>query len=474
MNTFSFLLLLWSAWPLLSAALSCLPCEPSACTTPSDCPSGTALDACGCCQVCAKANEAGERCGGPQNIACGSGLVCVADRQSGGFGTCRALCLSYGCYIDKNECLCEYSYTCPIKTFQYSSKDECEAKLSTLQCEAVICPTTVCPPGMSYVPYPVAPGECCPAGGDCVCDFRSCTVDTVCLPGTVLTVVKPRNPAEMNCCDILECQTPRVDQTCHNGSAVFQLGDVWRAGCSTCTCFEGDRISCVLPACPLLDCNETTIATDECCPVCSSSNVILSTATILRVASSDCTSSAGHVYRDGASWVEGDCNHCVCSGGNTLCSQPSCYLGNCTTFVTPPGACCPACIDDVVHPGSGTNTEVVSSTEVNTVPPSSDVQHTSVSSFPSESSTAEVETLSVSAHGSKTLGDISSANLYPAKTNLDHILLAGLGAIFLTVFLSVSVVASIVALRRLRLRHKKLEECQSNSGEECQSNSGGV
>ena len=126
------------------------------------------------------------------------------------------------------------------------------------------------------------------------------------------------------------------------------------------------------------------------------------------------------------------------------------------------------------------------------MPPSSDVQHTSVSSFPSESSTAEVETLSVSTHGSKTLGelfnsrcshfhhiivpsgDISSANLYPAKTNLDHILLAGLGAIFLTVFLSVSVVASIVALRRLRLRHKKLEECQSNSGEECQSNSGGV
>ena len=139
----------------------------------------------------------------------------------------------------------------------------------------------------------------------------------------------------------------RVDQTCHNGSAVFQLGDVWRAGCSTCTCFEGDRISCVLPACPLLDCNETTIATDECCPVCSSSNVILSTATILRVASSDCTSSAGHVYRDGASWVEGDCNHCVCSGGNTLCSQPSCYLGNCTTFVTPPGACCPACIGEL-------------------------------------------------------------------------------------------------------------------------------
>ena len=205
-----------------------------------------------------------------------------------------------------------------------------------------------------------------------MCDFRSCTVDTVCLPGTVLTVVKPRNPAEMNCCDILECQTrtyhtavekavrfkncarffffppaARVDKTCHNGSAVFQLGDVWRAGCSTCTCFEGDRISCVLPACPLLDCNETTIATDECCPVCSSSNVILSTATIIRVASSDCTSSAGHVYQDGASWVEGDCNHCVCSGGNTLCSQPSCYLGNCTAFVTPPGACCPACIGEL-------------------------------------------------------------------------------------------------------------------------------
>lgn len=139
----------------------------------------------------------------------------------------------------------------------------------------------------------------------------------------------------------------RVDTTCHNGNDVFQPGDVWQAGCSTCTCLEGDRISCVLPSCPLLDCNETTIATDECCPVCDSSGdvgPIVSTSTTLRVFPLNCTSAAGHVYQDGASWAEAECNNCVCNGGNALCSQPSCYLGNCTTFVTHPGACCPVCI----------------------------------------------------------------------------------------------------------------------------------
>jgi len=60
-------------------ALSCLPCEEVECEeTPSCCKSGFyTKDVCGCCNVCAKAEN--EECGGPWNIAgmCGSGTRCV-------------------------------------------------------------------------------------------------------------------------------------------------------------------------------------------------------------------------------------------------------------------------------------------------------------------------------------------------------------------------------------------------------------
>nr|API81348.1 venom toxin [Hemiscorpius lepturus] len=59
-------------------ALSCRFCDSSQCPPPpTNCPVGTVRDVCGCCLVCAKAEN--EPCGGFPGIfgKCGKGLKCV-------------------------------------------------------------------------------------------------------------------------------------------------------------------------------------------------------------------------------------------------------------------------------------------------------------------------------------------------------------------------------------------------------------
>lgn len=64
--------------PALTAP-GCGPCEPALCSPlpPEGCKSGSVLDSCGCCSVCAAAE--GEACGGRRAGArrCGPGLECV-------------------------------------------------------------------------------------------------------------------------------------------------------------------------------------------------------------------------------------------------------------------------------------------------------------------------------------------------------------------------------------------------------------
>uniref|UniRef100_A0A1W7R951 Venom protein n=1 Tax=Hadrurus spadix TaxID=141984 RepID=A0A1W7R951_9SCOR len=61
-------------------SLSCLMCGTFECPPPpNNCPAGLVKDACGCCLVCAKAEN--ESCGGLSNIfgKCGHGLKCVLE-----------------------------------------------------------------------------------------------------------------------------------------------------------------------------------------------------------------------------------------------------------------------------------------------------------------------------------------------------------------------------------------------------------
>nr|XP_040029852.1 insulin-like growth factor-binding protein 7 [Gasterosteus aculeatus aculeatus] len=81
----SFILFLWilSAAPVLSvrvlAGPGCASCDPSQCASlpVEGCPSGSLLDSCACCSVCA-ASE-GQTCGGRRADArrCGAGMECV-------------------------------------------------------------------------------------------------------------------------------------------------------------------------------------------------------------------------------------------------------------------------------------------------------------------------------------------------------------------------------------------------------------
>ncbi|XP_067132117.1 venom protein 302-like isoform X2 [Centruroides vittatus] len=63
------------------SALSC-PCHSNielikSCKNPKNCTNGLIEDSCGCCKVCAKAEN--DKCGGPWHMhgRCGKGLVCV-------------------------------------------------------------------------------------------------------------------------------------------------------------------------------------------------------------------------------------------------------------------------------------------------------------------------------------------------------------------------------------------------------------
>lgn len=65
-----------------ASALSCAPCGDTPCPEVS-CPGGTVLDACGCCQVCARGE--GDRCGGYFDTLgrCGEGLECKSRPRPG-------------------------------------------------------------------------------------------------------------------------------------------------------------------------------------------------------------------------------------------------------------------------------------------------------------------------------------------------------------------------------------------------------
>lgn len=81
MKSVSAVLLLIAVLLVLPAlpAPGCGPCEPAVCSPlPLEgCQSGSVLDSCGCCSICAAAE--GEACGGRRALArrCGSGLECI-------------------------------------------------------------------------------------------------------------------------------------------------------------------------------------------------------------------------------------------------------------------------------------------------------------------------------------------------------------------------------------------------------------
>jgi len=113
------------AFVYFTDALSCLPCRQAPCETPTCCSSGKlTLDACGCCQVCAKAQN--ETCGGPWDTSghCATGLNCLKQCE------CKATVFlpSNGGPALTKEKECIFPFTYRGKTYNQCTRDHALSK----------------------------------------------------------------------------------------------------------------------------------------------------------------------------------------------------------------------------------------------------------------------------------------------------------------------------------------------------------
>lgn len=77
------------------------------------------------------------------------------------------------------------------------------------ECDESQCPQPEeCQEGMVYEAGFVLPGDCCPTGGMCVCDYTQCSDEDFsggCPLGTEQTIIISANETLGQCCDVIEC-----------------------------------------------------------------------------------------------------------------------------------------------------------------------------------------------------------------------------------------------------------------------------
>ncbi|XP_061164322.1 cysteine-rich motor neuron 1 protein-like [Saccostrea echinata] len=187
-------------------ALKCTPCNPSMCPhPPRDCPRGTILDVCGCCQVCGK--NVNETCGGPFEILgkCGDGLECALTSEVGGLitgsekGICREKCQSVVC-----PWIQDYFPVCPKDSHllpSVQSKDGCCLEPPGCGCDK--CTPELCPRGLRVQVLEEGtgtPGHCC-SKFRCVNDEQT-TVEVHSLsepkPSVIVKEEAERDPVKNN------------------------------------------------------------------------------------------------------------------------------------------------------------------------------------------------------------------------------------------------------------------------------------
>ncbi|XP_078000540.1 protein kinase C-binding protein NELL1-like [Glandiceps talaboti] len=252
------------------------------------------------------------------------------------------------------------SYKCVCPSGYYGDGFKCEAKCTSTCLNGGRC---------------VAPDSCqCPSGylGDhCQTDIDECASGThgchsnsecINLPGSFYCQCKtgyhsdedPHSDLGASCEDIDECDDNGMchrDMTCLNEDGGYQCqcnnidqchgkcihdGEEIRNGqqfkpddeCYTCQCQDGVK-TCTPDVC---DCNAATVNLD-CCPHCDFNGQCLHQLKPV-------------VYDDGDRW-DYECQRCQCLNGRIDCNDKSCPELNCGETVTPVGACCPICLDDV-------------------------------------------------------------------------------------------------------------------------------
>ncbi|XP_056020805.1 cysteine-rich motor neuron 1 protein-like isoform X2 [Ostrea edulis] len=280
-------------------ALKCTPCNLSACPDPpTDCPRGTILDVCGCCQVCGK--DINETCGGPFEILgkCGDGLECALTSEVGD----------------------------PITG---SEKGVCREK-----CQSVVCPWIQdfrpdCPADSHLLPSIQSKDGCCLQPPGCECD--KCSPE-LCPSGLRVQVLEEGTGTPGQCCSKYRCVN-ETDLNCHvdlTGTLeTYTDGQSWKPDkCVKCTCKRGltfcKQQSCHnITICPYMESTE-----GDCCPVCKG-----------------CMTGSGDVVHNNSTWQESDCTVCTCVNGKAECKSMLCET-RCSKPRKVPGQCCPVCDED--------------------------------------------------------------------------------------------------------------------------------
>ncbi|CAK6980841.1 insulin-like growth factor-binding protein 7 [Scomber scombrus] len=136
---------LWFLSVRVSAGPTCGPCDPAQCAPLPEqgCRSGSVLDSCACCSVCAAAE--GEACGSRVlRVRCGSGLECVRKKKSG-------VC---GCKSNYEVCGTDgttYRTGCALKSASQVAEAEGKEPISVQnKGRCATAPVIVTPPGQVF------------------------------------------------------------------------------------------------------------------------------------------------------------------------------------------------------------------------------------------------------------------------------------------------------------------------------------
>ncbi|KAI7802308.1 kielin/chordin-like protein isoform X1 [Triplophysa rosa] len=128
-------------------------------------------------------------------------------------------------------------------------------------------------------------------------------------------------------CTSGKVQCERMNECSFHGN-IYNNGDVFSPDdCSKCTCETG-RVECDVITCPPVSCDETSVHSGSCCPVCPT-----------RCEHED------EVYENGDVFVSrsNPCLNCICSNSRVSCEPIQCPPTLCPNPYRRPGQCCPTC-----------------------------------------------------------------------------------------------------------------------------------
>ncbi|KAK6486039.1 chordin-like protein 2 isoform X1 [Huso huso] len=166
-----------------------------------------------------------------------------------------------------------------------------------------------------------------------------------------------------------EAEAPRPRKTletfCTFKEKRYNPGDSWHPYlephgfmfCIRCTCAETGHVNCNSIKCPVLQCENPVIDSQQCCPRCAAEP---KSPVGLRAPLKSCQYN-GTIYQAGEMFTSDElfpsrqpnqCVLCSCSNGNIFCGLRTCLKLTCSTPVSVPDTCCQLCKDHSDSPAN--------------------------------------------------------------------------------------------------------------------------